>query len=281
MKDSKKSSDNLDDHSKRILFIVGAVTLFLLFVWMYTLWSRRGDLPWYIDLLSGGASSFLFAFIIMIFQNRFQQRLYARDAFFKSLKKHGIKDMHHEKKTVLSPWIRNARKEVCMTGYRQFLTLAVLDDLIYALDNSKELCVKILACPPWTDTYKKIFDDDTSINYITLLKKLKDKVPDFKRRISIRFTEKPLFNDTYIIDHYLITSPYVHNRSKASVTPGVITADKFFSLEIDDDSSLYHFFKEDFMAVWESNLTKALDDDFELFNSSEVEEKLIKNKRAL
>lgn len=280
MKSFKKNSDNLDDHSARILFIVGFVTFFLVCFWLYTSWSKHGNLPWYTDLLSGGASSFLFAFIIMIFQNRFQQRLYARDAFFKSLKKHGIKDMHHDKKSVLSSWIKNAKKEVCMTGYRQILTLALIDDLLYALNNSSELHVKILACPPWTDTYKKIFNDDTSINYITLLKKLRDKVPDFERRISIKFTDKPLFNDTYIIDHYLITSPYVHNRCKAGVTPGVITADRFFSLEIDDDSSLYHFFKEDFMAVWESDLTTSLNVDFELFTSNEIKEKLLKKPQS-
>jgi len=276
MKKSRKKLLTYNDHSSQILIIVVAITLFLLCSWIYILWSKQDSLPWYTDLLSGSASSFFFAAIIMFFQNRFQQKIYSRDTFYKSLKKHGIKDMHHDKKEVLSEWMRNAKKEVYITGYRLIITLELIDDLIFALNNSKELNVKILTCPPWSDTYKKIFNDDTSINYMLILKKLKDKIPDFDKRISFRFTDKPLFNDTYIIDHYLITSPYVHNRSKSDAKLGVITADKYFSLEIDDNSNLFYFFKEDFLAVWESDEATNVNPNFEWFNLQEIEEKLIK-----
>ncbi|MDR0437123.1 MAG: hypothetical protein LBH22_02335 [Bacteroidales bacterium] len=200
--------------------------------------------------------------------------MYERDAFFKSLKRHGIKDMHHDKKVVLSDWIRNAKNEVCIVGYRLIITLDLIDDLICALNTNKGLNVKILACPPWTDTYKKIFEDDCSMNYAFILKKLKDSVPDFEQRISFRITSKPLFNDTYIVDHYIITSPYVHNKNKVNQKAGIITADRFFSLEIADDSNLFHFFKEDFVSVWESNETKDINLCFELFGSKEIGDRL-------
>jgi len=276
MKKIKKNENNLNDYSVKILYIVGLITLFLLCFWVFILWSRKNDLPWYTDLLSGGTTSFFFAFIIMFFQNRFQQLVYARDSFYKSIKRYGIKDMHHDKKTVLSNWIKDAEKEIYITGYRLIITFDLLNDLIYALNKSKELTVKILTCPPWTDTYKKIFDDDYSINYLLIFKKLKENILDFDKRISFKYTDKPLFNDTYIVDDHLITSPYVHNKNKTNERLGVITADKFFSLEIIENSSLFNFFKEDFMSVWENKDTK--DIDFEIFNSTEIMNKIINPK---
>jgi hypothetical protein len=276
MKRHKKRKSYIKDHPTQVLFVEGLITVLLFSFWIYTLWSRQGELPWYTYLLGGSTTSFFVAFVVMYIQNLHQKKINERNEFFRSLKEHGIENMHHNKKDVLISWIRNAKKEVYITGYRQILTLSLLDDLLFALNNSKELKIMILACPPWMDTYKRIFNDDTSINYIALIKKLKDKVPDFNRRIFIRFTEKPLFNDTYIIDHHLITSPYVHNRVKTGLTPDIITADQFFSLEVADDSNLFNFFKEDFMAVWET--ADSLNEDFELFTSCEIKERLIKTK---
>jgi hypothetical protein len=275
---SEKKDDRLDDQSKRTLIAVGVITFVLLGTWIFVLWSRQGNLPWYTDILNGSTTSFFFAFVIMFFENRFQQEIYSRDEFFKSLKKHGIKNMHHDKKKVLSTWLREAEKEVCITGYRLIMTLDLLDDLIFALNNSKELKVKFLTCPPWSDTYKKIFDDDSSLNYAFIFKKLKEKIPDFDKRIAVKFTDKPLFNDTYITDNYLITSPYVHNRSTSDSKTGVITADKFFSLEIANDSSLFQFFRDDFMSVWENEKTVDMNADFALFDAKDVEDRLTRKE---
>jgi len=216
----------------------------------------------------------------MFFQNQFKEKVYARDTFYKSIKKYGIKNMHHDKKNVLSSWIREAEKEVYVTGYRFIMTLELIDDLIYALNKSKELTVKILTCPPWTDTYKKIFDDDASINYMLILKKLKESIPDFDNRISFKYTDKPLFNDTYIVDDHLITSPYVHNRNKVNEKIVVITANKFFSLEIIENSSLFNFFKEDFISIWEDGKTKDINANFEMFDSKEIKDRLEIQKKV-
>jgi hypothetical protein len=281
MKNNKERGNLLKDHPTQVLLVEGLITVLLLCFWVYTLWSRQGNLPWYADLLGGSTTSFFVAFVVMYIQNLHQKKINERNDFFRSLKEHGIENMHHNKKDVLTAWIKNANNEIYITGYRLILTLSLLDDLLDALSRNKKLEVKLLACPPWTDTYKKIFgDDDASINYLSLIKKLKDKVSDFEDRVDIRFTDNPLFNDTYIIDNHLITSPYVHNRVNTESTSNIITADRFFSLEITDNSSLFNFFKDDFVAVWDSDSTKKLDADIDLLTSDEAKDMLVKPKDA-
>jgi len=275
MKTNQNKNDGIKDHSTQIIIILGIITILLLCFWIYILWSKHGNLPWYNDLLSVSTPSFFFALIVMFFQNKFQKKIYERYSFFRSLKKHGIKNMHHGKQETLSRWIRNAKNEICITGYRLIVTLNLLDDLIFALKKSKGLKVKILTCPPWSDTYMKIFNDDSSTNYLLVLNKLRENIPNFDKRISIKVTDKPLFNDTYIVDNYLITSPYMHNLVRENEKSSLITADEYFSIEVAEGSRLFRFFKEDFISVWESNETKDINPAFKPFNAKEIEGRLI------
>jgi len=247
----------LNDHSKHLVILVGVLALLFLIAYAIVLILVDGT-TWYTAILGSAFTSFMMAFIVMIIQNRFKQKLFERDNFYQTLKEHGIQALHFSKKESIIEWLRQARREIYITGYRLIMTSDIVESIIEALKRSPELKIRFLTCPPWNETYKKIFDDDSRHCYINIIKKIRDSIPNCENRVQFRCTGKPLFNDTYIVDDKLITSPYVHNRVRVDNANNVITADKFFSLEVSSMSSLFDFFKEDFLAVWESPQTKEL-----------------------
>ena len=72
---------------------------------------------------------------------------------------------------------------------------------------------------------------------------------NYGTNLEIRFTEKPIFNDTYKIDDRFITGPYLHCLDKNN---GRITAKDFSPLDINDpQKELYGLIYRDYMTVWE------------------------------
>ena len=61
-------------------------------------------------------------------------------------------------------------------------------------------------------------------NYITVFDAIKRGSHNVTELCEIRFTNKPLFNDTYKVDNHLITGPYMHNRDEINKR---ITANDF------------------------------------------------------
>ena len=94
-----------------------------------------------------------------------------------------------------------------------------------------------------------------SDNYIKIFSDLCSCAENYGTNLEIRFTEKPIFNDTYKIDDRFITGPYLHCSDKNN---GRITAKDFFSLDINDpQKELYGLIYKDYMTVWEGKPRQA------------------------
>ena len=61
-------------------------------------------------------------------------------------------------------------------------------------------------------------------------------------------TVLPLFSDTYKVDQHLITGPYLHNKT---LFDGRITANDFFTYDINRKSRLYELVEAENKTLWD------------------------------
>lgn len=109
----------------------------------------------------------------------------------------------------------------------------------------------MLLCPPWSYTHQLVYSDiDRTIDrYIDLLSMIVANDSQGVGSVQIRFTVQPLFNDTYLCDDSIVTSPYMHNND---LTYGKISATDFFTYEVDHHTRLYDLLRDEYDTLFEN-----------------------------
>ena len=179
------------------------------------------------------------------------------DEYISNLKSFGIENLQFHKDELLESIMPKCRKEIWITGYRLIMTakISFCDALREACKRTHGLKVLVLLVPPWCETFQLVYGkEDVTDNYIKVFSMLCDCIEKYNTNVEIRFTDKPIFNDTYKVDDRIITSPYLHCVNDSD---GKITAKDFFSIDINDPrKALYDLTKDDYMAVWSKSNAK-------------------------
>ena len=179
-----------------------------------------------------------------------QYKNFENKEFIDNLYRFGIHNLHFDKKKLLCELITDAKEEIWISGYRLILTKELIKELHDA--RSRGVNIRFLVCPPWTAAHQLIYDDlETSLdNYIHIIQALSSCADEAGAgTIETRFSAKPLFNDTYRVDDKLVTSPYMHNRD---LTHGVISANDFFTYELDRSYRLYQLLEDEYGILWDA-----------------------------
>ena len=197
------------------------------------------------------------------------------DEYIFRLRSFGIENLLFHKDSVLKKIIPKCKNELWITGYRLIMTSkgSFRSAILKACEHTEGLNIRLLFVPMWSDTYKRVYDDDVSLCYVNVFYTLCRCITEYGAEVEIRTTEKPMFNDTYKVDDRIITGPYLHCAD--SLNHRLITAKDFFSLDItDSNKELYRLMEGDYSAVWEQSTERfnvgkliALLDSHEKFES--------------
>ena len=216
------------------------------------------------------ATSLIASALCLLSDTLLKYRESQNDTYINNLKSFGIENLRFHKDELLELLIPKCRNEIWITGYRLIMTgkKSFRKAMCAACEQTQGLKIRILVVPPWSQTYQLIYGkEDVTENYMKIFLDLSKCVQRYGTNLEIRFTDKPVFNDTYKVDDRFITSPYLHCRSQKS---GKITAKDFFSLDIKDpQKELYNLIYKDYMGVWEESGEKL---DIPLF-CAEMQEK--------
>jgi len=204
-----------------------------------------------ISQISMAVFTSLLATILMTFFDLFvKYRNFEHTQFIDNLYSFGIHNLHFDKKTLLQSLIKDAHEQIWVSGYRLILTVELSRDILSAIE--RRIDVRILACPPWSEAYGLVYGEGTGIidNYLALFKVMTSYSSLSEHQIEVRFSDTPLFNDTYRVDNKIVTSPYMHNRD---VIFGTMTAHDFFTYELDKNYRLYHLMEDEYTALWDQS----------------------------
>lgn len=175
-----------------------------------------------------------------------------RDRFLEDIHAFGIVNLNKNKEEALRTLLASCKREVWISGYRLIITEHLKEDVAHAV-RTFGAKVKVLACPPWESAYKMIYGDDkVADNYFKVIHALlaaEEEYADADGRalVEVRFVDKPIFSDTYRIDHRLVSGPYMHNKDKENKK---LTAKDFFSYNL-EESPMYHLVDAEFRSLWE------------------------------
>ena len=236
-----------------ILFIAALVTT-AGFYFLYI----SGDQGFLFNLMVALSTSLLASVFCMISDLFLKYRECENDELLKGLYEFGISSLHFDKKILLEQMIRQSNRECWLSGYRLIVTRSLLPCLKNAIQNDVHL--RFLLCPPWSEAYKLTHgsNDHTIDNYFHVFEGILHGAgsPESAQRIcQVKFTNKPLFNDTYKVDKYLITGSYLHNRDRVH---GRVTASDFFCFDLERESELYNLINDEYLTLWEESAS-ALD----------------------
>ena len=201
------------------------------------------------------STSLLATIFISFFDIYTGYKNFENQACIETLYKFGIHNLHFNKADLLARLIHEAHDEIWISGYRLILTRELSLEIYEALRRGVR--VRFLVCPPWETAHTLVYGDlESSLeNYLALVRLLfvggegeggtRASAPG---AVVMRFTKKPLFNDTYLVDDKIVTSPFMHNKD---LTHGVISAKDFFTYELDKEYRLYELVREEYLALWE------------------------------
>ena len=205
------------------------------------------------------STSLLATIFISFFDIYTAYKNFENSEFIDNLYRFGIHNLHFDKKELLERLIDEAHTEIWVSGYRLILTKDLVEGLYRALKRG--VSVRFLVCPPWETAHELVYSSDLESsldNYIYIMRVLSSfEATDTTGVVEVHFSKKPLFNDPYLVDDKIVTSPYMHNKD---LTHGVITAKDFFTYELDKEYRLYQLIKDEYEAVW-ADCEDTLDQD--------------------
>lgn len=178
-------------------------------------------------------------------------KTFENDQLLEGIHEFGISNLHFNKKLLLENLLQSSDKEVWISGYRLILTSKITTSIAQAIKQGA--VVKILVSPPWNDSFKLVYGDNDRVidNYCkvfsAIAKACAEMGTDVDKICEVRFTHKPLFNDTYKVDMNLITGPYMHNQDEEHQR---ITANDFFTYDLIKKSRLYTLVENEYLTVW-------------------------------
>lgn len=234
-----------------------------------------------ISLSEAISTSLLASLLCLVCETSIKYRDLKRDEYINSLKNYGISSLRFNKDVLLIRLLPKVRHEVWISGYRLIMTSskAFLEALEKACSHKKNIEIKLLLVPPYAQSYKYVYgDDDVFENYRAVFNVLNKYTDDKSVAVKIKFTDIPLFNDTYKVDDRIVTSPFLHSRDEFN---NKLTAKDFFTIDITDkDSTLYGLIFDEYLSIWKDVNTYEFDlEKFIDLNISEDES--VENKNRL
>ena len=210
-----------------------------------------GDQGFLFNLMIAISTSLMASIFCMVSDMILKFKECENDKLIKGLHEYGICDLHFDKLALLENLLEGCSRECWISGYRLILTRKLIPYIEDAVERG--IKIRILVCPPWTNAYKSVYgsQDQTIDNYCKVFQAVLRVAGGPVRAgdiCQVKFTEKPLFNDTYKVDDYLITGSYLHNRDKEY---GRMTAGDFFCFDLERRSELYTLINEEYLTLWE------------------------------
>lgn len=200
------------------------------------------------ELALACATSLLATIFCVITDVYVKYKSHKNDQFLEGIHEFGISNLHFNKQKLLEDLLVDCDKEVWISGYRLILTSRITSHLVEAVKRGA--VIKILISPPWKEGFKSVYGENDKVldNYYKVFQSIASACTDVKAICEIRFTNKPLFNDTYKIDTHLITGPYMHNRDEEHHR---ISAKDFFTYDLIKRSRLYDLVENEYRTLWE------------------------------
>ncbi len=209
------------------------------------------------ELMLAVATSLMASMLCLMSDTFLKIRESRNDAFINTLKGFGIENLQFKKNEILEQLIPHCRNEIWISGYRLIMTgkRSFRDALILACRRSKALRIRVLVVPPWYDAFNLVYgQEDVTVSYLNVFRDLAKCEAEEGAILEIRFSQKPLFSDTYKVDDRFITGPYLNCADQIH---GRITARDFFSLDIrDPDKDLYQLISKDYLTLWDEADTR-------------------------
>lgn len=170
------------------------------------------------------------------------------DQFLEGVHEFGISNLHFNKQKLLEDLLGDCEREIWISGYRLILTRNIANHISDAVKRGAT--VKIIVCPPWREGFKSVYGEHDKVldNYFKVFQAIARASHDVESCCEVRFTSKPIFNDTYKVDGHLITGPYMHNRDEDY---NRITANDFFTYDLVKKSRLYRLVENEYETIWE------------------------------
>lgn len=170
------------------------------------------------------------------------------DQFLEGVHEFGIINLHFDKQRLLQELLADCDREVWISGYRLILTSKITNELAEAVKRGAT--IKMLVCPPWKEGFQSVYGMNERVmdNYFKILCAIAQATKHVEKIFEIRFTSKPIFNDTYKVDQHLITGPYMHNHDDEY---NRITANDFFTYNLVKRSRLYNLVESEFLTIWD------------------------------
>lgn len=233
------------------LLLLGIFSVTFVLIW------AMSDTGMLHELSIAFATSMIASALCLLSDSMLKYRDSQNDEYINNLKSFGIENLQFHKDELLESIIPKCSHEIWITGYRLIMTgkKTFRKALREACRRNPGLTVRVLVVPPWSETFRLVYGtEDVIDNYIKIFADLCDCMRQYGTDLEIRFTDKPVFNDTYKVDDRFVTGPYLHCFDDKN---GKITAKDFFSLDINDPhKQLYELISKDYMSVWNESTVK-------------------------
>ena len=169
------------------------------------------------------------------------------DQFLEDIHTFGIANLNKNKEVLLRDLLHDCERIIWISGYRLIMTDHLKSEIGEAIRRGAN--VKAILCPPWTTAFQLVYGKREKVmdHYFQVLHAI-DEAARQGGNYDIRFTEKPLFSDTYKVDLHLVTGPYMHNKDKEY---NRIMAKDFFSYNLVKKSKLYNIVEGEYLTLCE------------------------------
>ena len=225
-----------------VLLVAAVVGSALVYARIY---DRAGFWP---ELALATATSLLATILVLLSETYVKFREHTNDIFLEGIEKLGISNLHFQKGELLAGLMDTCDHVFWASGYRLILTQRLVPQ-IEAVAKRGVAC-RLLISPPWHEAYRAVYGENERVmlNYYAVLDAFVRGSESDAVSCEVRFTDKPLFSDTYKIDNQLVTGPYMHNRDAVH---GRITANDFFTYELHRHSRLYDLVNSEYETLWD------------------------------
>lgn len=233
-----------------IYAVAGMAAISALFIGIYLFPQDSTFIP---ELALAFATSLLASIFCILAELFINYRARQDDKLLEGLQAFGILNLHFDKQTLVTDLLKDCCNDLWISGYRLILTRKITPWITERIRTQKKLQIRVLLCPPWTDSYQHIYggDDHVMDNYISFLRSVQNAYGSSPVQCQVHFVEKPLFNDTYKFDKYIVTGPYLHAKISDG---GRITANDFFTYEVARKSRLQELMEKEYATLWDESV---------------------------
>lgn len=221
----------------------------VVFIWVY-LSPSSASTAFVPELALAIATSLLASIFCMLSETYVNYRSRQNDKLLEGLHAFGIRDLHFNKQALILDLLKDCSNYLWISGCRLILTRKVAPSIARQIRSRLDLRVRCLVCPPWTQSYRLIYGEDSDImdNYFTVFRTLQQAYGGRPIQCEVHVIDKPLFNDTYKFDKVTVTGPFLHARDASG---GRITANDFFTYDVIRQSRLQALMEGEYATLWD------------------------------